>query len=204
MCDSPKSRADHAAYACRAAQGSVGDLSQVRLSQQPRIPEIHPVGGPRVTAGLFPVLRRLDLGVYIGMDLEQVEQVAAGQEFKRLIFGRTRTMLCRSRRSPMVSPWPILSSDHSRCPRRSARSRAGGTARNACRSRAGRPLPRPWGRHAPGLAVHPPVSPPKVGLTSPAFPIDNMYKCPELAYVKSAWRLAPPWRVEPWAVPSAP
>jgi hypothetical protein len=33
------------------------------------------------------VLRRLDLGVHIGMDLEQVEQVAAGQEFKRLIFG---------------------------------------------------------------------------------------------------------------------
>lgn len=27
---------------------------------------------------------------------------------------------------------------------------------SARRSRAGRPLPRPWGRHAPGLAVHPP------------------------------------------------
>ena len=108
MCDSPKSRADHAAHAGRAAQESVGDLSQVRLSQRPRIPEIHHSGWSRVTAGLFPVLRRLDLGVHIGMDLEQVEQVAAGQEFKRLSW-RTRTMLCRSRRSPLVSPWPVLS-----------------------------------------------------------------------------------------------
>ena len=156
MCDSPKSRADHAAYAGRAAQESVGDLSQVRLSQRLRIPEIHHSGWSRVTAGLFPVLRRLDLGVHIGMDLEQVEQVAAGQEFRRLIFGETRTMLCRSRRSPLVRPWPILSSARSRCPRRSARSRAG-AARSACRSRTGKTTAAALGgRPAPGLAVHPP------------------------------------------------
>ena len=203
MCDPPKSRADYAAYAGRAAQESVGDLSQVRLSQRLRIPEIHHSGWSRVTAGLFPVLRRLDLGVHIGMDPEQVEQVAAGQEFKRLSW-RTRTMLCRSGRSPLVSPWPILSSARSRCPRRSARSRAG-AARSACRSRTGRPLPRPWGagpRQA--LQYTRPVTPPKAGMTSPAFSIDNMYKCPEPAYVKSAWHLAPPWRAEPWAVPPAP
>ena len=38
-----------------------------------------------------------------------------------------------------------------------------------------------------------PVTPPKAGMTSPAFPTDNMYKCPEPAYVTSAWHfLAPP------------
>lgn len=45
------------------------------------------MGWSRVTAGLSPVLRRLDLGVHIALDLDQVEQVAAGQEFKRLISG---------------------------------------------------------------------------------------------------------------------
>jgi hypothetical protein len=32
-----------------------------------------------------------------------------------------------------------------------------------------------------------PVTPPKAGMTSPAFPIGNMYKCPEPAHAKSAW-----------------
>jgi hypothetical protein len=38
---------------------------------------------------------------------------------------------------------------------------------------------------------------PKVGTTSPAFPTGNMYKCPEPAYIETAWHfLAPPWRAE--------
>ena len=50
-----------------------------------------------------------------------------------------------------------------------------------------------------------PVTPPKVGMTSPAFPIGNMYKCPKPAHVKGAWRfLAPPRRVQPSAVPPVP
>ena len=45
----------------------------------------------------------------------------------------------------------------------------------------------------------------KVGITSPAFPTGNMYKCPEPAYIETAWHfLAPPWRAEPRAVPPAP
>src|SRR5580704_3974614 len=46
-----------------------------------------PVGGPGVTWRLCPVLGGLDLGVDVCVDLEQVQQVAAGQELKRLVFG---------------------------------------------------------------------------------------------------------------------
>ena len=35
-----------------------------------------------------------------------------------------------------------------------------------------------------------PVTPPEAGMTSPAFPTDNMCKCPEPAYVESARALA--------------
>ena len=69
--------------------------------------------------------------------------------------------------------------------------------------------PKPCGATTAGtrqaLRQHRPVTPPKVGMTSPAFPIGNMYKCPEPAHVKSAWRfLAPPRRVQPSAVPPVP
>ena len=37
--------------------------------------------------GFFPVLGRFDLGVYVRVDFEQVQQVAAGQQFQGFVFG---------------------------------------------------------------------------------------------------------------------
>src|SRR6266516_2620929 len=56
-----------------------------------------PVGGSGVAGGLFPVLGRLDLGIYVCMDLEQVQQVAAGQEFEWLVFGEIERCFAESR-----------------------------------------------------------------------------------------------------------
>jgi hypothetical protein len=125
------------------------------------------------------VLRRLDLGVHIALDLDQVEQVAAGQEFKRLISGelepcsaeagvalgepvadlveRPQSMptpfsaFLRRRYSPEGLPKP--------CRKTTAAALGAGTRQ--------------------ALRYTHPVSPPKAGMTSPAFPIGHTYKCPE-------------------------
>ena len=104
-----------------------------------------------------------------------------------------------------MSPWPILSrpqsmpAPFSAFPSQWYRARvlAEAVQEDHCRGRGAST------RQA--LRYTRPVTPPKVGMTSSAFPIGNMYKCLKPAHVKGAWRfLAPPRRVQPSAVPPVP
>ena len=104
-----------------------------------------------------------------------------------------------------MSPWPILSrprsmpTPFSAFPSQWYRARvlAEAVREDHCRG--------PGAGTRQALRYTRPVTPPKADMTSPAFPIGNMYKCPEPAHVKSAWHfLAPPSRVQPSAVPPVP